>query len=86
MTGFLDPNLDFETKKKKKRFVDLGHGVIRRDAFRFVLKVKFSGEVWSSLSGAPQKKVRWTSIVEHLFVKYSGLVDGTFHAPDTNHL
>ena len=23
---------------KKKRFVDLGHGIIRRDAFRFLLK------------------------------------------------
>ena len=30
-------NLDFE----KKRFVDLGHGIIRRDAFRFLLTSVF---------------------------------------------
>ena len=45
--GSLTPNrrdvtLDFE---KKKRLVDLGHGIIRRDAFRFFAESQFSGKV-----------------------------------------
>ena len=39
---------------KKKLFVDSGHGIIRRDAFCFLLS-QFSGKVWSSLSEEPQK-------------------------------
>ena len=64
--GFFDPNvnLDFE---KEKRFIGLGHGIIRRDAFWFLLKSAFGwGMELLKWGEEPQKVWGETSIVERL--------------------
>ena len=57
----MNVNLDFE----KIRFLDLGHGIIRRDAFSFLLRSVFGWGMELRKRGAPENLGR-TSIVERL--------------------
>ena len=55
---------------KKKRFVDSGHGIIRRDAFWFLLKSVFGWGIELVKWGASEN-LGWTSIVEPLTCRAS---------------